>query len=40
MSWRKSKKFVCPHCGRDFDTKRQLKAHLRDKCEKKENVNA
>ena len=32
MSWRKSKGHVCKICGRDFDKKRQLKSHLRDKC--------
>lgn len=30
--FRKTKKFLCPVCGKDFDTKRQLKNHKLDKC--------
>lgn len=32
---RKKKEFVCPFCGADFNTKRQLKSHLNDKCKKR-----
>ena len=30
MGYHKNKKFVCPHCGKDFDKKRQLKSHIKD----------
>lgn len=29
-TWRKSKEFVCPHCGKDFDKERRLKGHVKD----------
>ena len=32
MAWkRKTKKFVCEECGKDFNTERQLQNHKRDK---------
>ena len=39
MTYHNQKEFVCPHCGKDFPKKRQLKSHIKDTHDKKEKGN-